>query len=133
MRGALYLLLIYAAYVAAQPVPYYSRSQTANQDAGAGNANLRDITSRQRDRLVTKVGDAVCVDGQALVGATEKKGYIFGGSCGWTSRTLAQLQVSSPAALGATFYCSNCSPAKIVVGTGTALGNWSDAVGGTFK
>lgn len=127
------LCIIFAGYVSAQPVPYYSRSQQANQDLGAGNVNLRNITDRQRDKLVTKVGDAVCVDGQSLVGATERKGYIFGGSCGWTSKTIAQLQVSSPTALGVTFFCSNCSPAKIVIGTGTALSNWSDAVGGAFK
>ena len=138
MRNLIFVLAIGAVYVAAQPVPYYSRNQTANQDAGAGNANLRDITGRQRDRLVTKIGDASCSPTQPLLGATEKKGYIFGGSCGGAmsfqlvSQTIAQLQVSS-STIGTPYYCSNCSPPKIVVATGTLAGNLADAVGGPFK
>lgn len=49
------------------------------------------------------------------------------------SRTVAQLAALAPGAAGGVAYCSNCSPPKVVVGTGTAAGNWADAVGATFK
>lgn len=49
------------------------------------------------------------------------------------SQTITQLQASTPTAVGQQYYCSNCSPAKLVVSTGTALGNFADAVGGAFK
>lgn len=47
-------------------------------------------------------------------------------------KTTTQLLLIAPA-VGDVYYCSNCSPAKIVVATGTAAGNFADAVGGTFK
>ena len=47
--------------------------------------------------------------------------------------TIAQLQVVPLTRPGITYYCSNCSPPKIVVSTGTAAGNFADAVGGSFK
>ncbi len=48
------------------------------------------------------------------------------------SRTKAQLRLDVPA-LGDTAYCSDCSPKKIVVGTGTNAGNFADSVGAAFK
>ena len=55
------------------------------------------------------------------------------GGVGLYSRTVAQLLGIAPSAVGVSFYCNNCSPVKIVVSTGTSAGNFSDAVGGTFK
>jgi hypothetical protein len=55
---------------------------------------------------------------------------------GWLKlypRTMAQLLLVSPGAVGEVYFCSNCTPAKMVVSTGTAAGNFSDAVGGTFQ
>lgn len=49
------------------------------------------------------------------------------------SRTIAQLQAIVPGVVGVAYYCSNCSPAKLVVSTGTSAGNFADAVGGTFQ
>jgi hypothetical protein len=49
------------------------------------------------------------------------------------SRTIAQLQAIVPGAVGVVYYCSNCSPAKLVVSTGTSAGNFADAVGGAFQ
>lgn len=50
-----------------------------------------------------------------------------------TSKTLAQLILITPAAKGETYMCTDCSPAKIVIATGTAISNFSDAIGTTFK
>lgn len=47
--------------------------------------------------------------------------------------TIAQLQGVPISKKGTVYYCMNCSPPKIVVSTGTAAGNFADAVGGTFK
>lgn len=63
------------------PVPFFPRTFDNNQSMGAINQNLGDITGRNRDTLVPVVGDQACAPGQALTGATEKGGYIFGGSC----------------------------------------------------
>lgn len=49
------------------------------------------------------------------------------------SRTIAQLNAITPDAVGEAFYCNNCSPAKIVVSTGTSAGNFADAIGGAFQ
>jgi hypothetical protein len=48
------------------------------------------------------------------------------------SLTVAQLKATA-CADGCAFYCSNCSPKKIVVSTGGSAGNFADAAGGTFK
>lgn len=58
---------------------------------------------------------------------------VVNGQIDTLSRTVAQAQVLAPIAAGAVIYCSNCSPAKILVGTGTAAGEWADAVGGDFE
>lgn len=58
--------------------------------------------------------------------------YSVGG-LGNTQATVAQLLSTATARTGTSFYCSNCTPPKIVVSTGTGLGNFADAVGGAFK
>lgn len=58
---------------------------------------------------------------------------VFGGAARLNSRTLAYLVAYTPIAVGEAYYCNNCSPAKIVVSTGTSASNFADAVGGTFK
>lgn len=63
------------------PAPYFNRSFDANQAYGGLNENLLDITGRNRDSLVPIVGDQACSPTQTLLGATEKGGYIFGGTC----------------------------------------------------
>lgn len=62
-------------------VPYLPRDFKVNQDAGGVNQNFQDITGRNKDNLVPVVKDNACATGQALTGATQKNGYIFGGSC----------------------------------------------------
>lgn len=49
------------------------------------------------------------------------------------ARTIAQLQAIVPIAAGEQFYCSNCTPAKMVISTGTSAGNFADPAGGVFK
>ena len=51
----------------------------------------------------------------------------------FASKTAAQLVATVPTAAGQAYFCSDCSPAKIVVSTGTAAGNFAAADGGAFE
>ena len=57
----------------------------------------------------------------------------IGGYTQLYSRSIAQLQAITPTVVGQTYFCNNCSPTKIVVSTGTAQGNFANAVGGAFE
>ena len=59
-------------------------------------------------------------------------GGTMTGRLGLLNQTKVQLRAISPT-LGDVYYCSDCSPKKIVVATGTNAGNFADAVGGVFK
>lgn len=68
--------------------------------------------------------------------SSQNAGFMVGvksnGALTLTGRTIVQLLLDVPA-VGDTFYCSNCVPKKVVVGTGTSAGNWADMLGGVFK
>jgi hypothetical protein len=49
------------------------------------------------------------------------------------SRSIAQLVATTPAFVGETFYCNNCSAKAVVVATGTASGNFALASGANFQ
>lgn len=73
-------------------------------------------------------------DGKIGIGTTSPASLLdVAGGIGHYSRTLAQLVAISPGKAGESYYCSDCSPPKIVVATGTSAGNFADAVGATFK
>lgn len=55
------------------------------------------------------------------------------GGVGFYPRTMAQLLAITPSQVGVQYFCNNCSPAKMVVSTGTAAGNFADIMGGTFQ
>lgn len=74
-------------------VPYYPRDTDKNQALGGINQNFNDITGRNRDNLVPIVKDNACAPGEALTGATQKNGYIFGGTC--TSVTQSSTSATS--------------------------------------
>lgn len=57
----------------------------------------------------------------------------FTGALRLYSRTMPQLLLIAPGAAGELYFCSNCSPAKVVVSTGTGAGNFAAADGGTFQ
>ena len=48
------------------------------------------------------------------------------------SLTIVQLLGVTPGAVGEQAFCNNCSPAKLVISTGTSAGNWAAADGGNF-
>jgi hypothetical protein len=81
MKMAILAMLLAQAAHADTPAPYYPRQFNTGQSMGAINENLLDVTGRNKDNLVPIVGDQACAPGQALTGATQKGGYIFGGSC----------------------------------------------------
>lgn len=55
------------------------------------------------------------------------------GAVGFMSQTMAQLRLIATPSAGFQMYCSDCSPKKMVISTGTSAGNWADTTGGTFK
>ena len=72
-------------------------------------------------------------DAKMGVGTTTPRATIdIVGGLGLYPRTKAQLLAITPTE-GEEYYCSDCSPKKVVVSTGTAAGNFADATGGTFK
>lgn len=79
--AALLSMALAGAALADTPSPYYPRTTKSNQDLGAINRDLDDITSRNRNNLVKQQGNVACPAGQALTGATYKNGYTFGGTC----------------------------------------------------
>lgn len=129
----------------AQDVPFYTRDTKQNTDLGGLNQNSSDLAKRPTDRLTTTLGPKSCAANSALVGAQyTKSGTSAGGTCQAVpvlnaagtvtlpNKTIAQLLAITPVK-GDPYFCTDCSPAKIVVATGTAAGNFADAVGGAFK
>lgn len=76
----------------------------------------------------------VMLDGNVGIGTTNPVGTfdVVGGNGAW-SRTFAQLNGISPARVGLMYFCSNCTPAKIVVSTGTSAANFAAADGGAYQ
>lgn len=70
-----------------------------------------------------------------IAGALQKIVKLIGNgeTIQFQKRTLVQLQATVPTDQGQTYFCTTCSPLKLVVSTGTAIGNFADAAGGVFK
>lgn len=62
-----------------------------------------------------------------------KAGDTMTGQLVLYARNIGQAVALAPAAVGASIYCSDCVPPKVLIGTGTSAGNWADAVGAEFK
>lgn len=88
--------------------------------------NLTGLTTISNPWTSTSSGTMKAV-GLALSTAS-----FTGGSSLWSLSKIQLLGLSGLVA-GMSFYCNNCSPAKVVVATGTSNGNFADAVGGIFK
>ncbi len=63
---------------------------------------------------------------------TRVAGITANGLIALGSLSVAQL-LGTVCGLPCTAYCNNCSPKKMVISTGSAAGNFADAVGGAFK
>lgn len=116
----LFLVFFAIPAMADTPVPYYPRQFQTNQSLGGINQNLSDITGRNKDNLVPVVSDIDCSqNGGALVGSTQKSGFIFGGSC----RAVAVLSTSniftSTVSIGPTVVQTTATYSSILAG------NWS--------
>ena len=49
------------------------------------------------------------------------------------SRTKAELNRIKPSREGMSFYCSDCTPKKIVISTGSSTASWASCDGGAFQ
>jgi len=61
-----------------------------------------------------------------------KSGDTFTGKVGFAAKTLAELAAITPAALGEAYLCTDTSPARLAVSSGTSAGNFGDAMGLTL-
>ncbi|MGD9642338.1 MAG: beta strand repeat-containing protein [Elusimicrobiales bacterium] len=57
----------------------------------------------------------------------------IGGMLSLPVRSMAELLAYTPTFEGEVYYCSDCSPKKLVISTGTAAGNFASVDGGTFQ
>ncbi len=106
----------------------------ANSDITSLTGLTTALSVPQGGTGATTAGAALTSLGAAARGANSDISSITGlaGAMRLYSRNMAQLLGITPA-VGDVYYCSDCSPAKVVVATGTSSGNFADATGGTFK
>lgn len=90
-----------------------------------GNVNLSTVT--------TAINLMFPLTGGTVSGATTLSTTTLNWAIDFKSITIAQAKLIVPAIGRTGFFCTNCVPPKILVGTGTSAGNWSDAVGAGFK
>lgn len=90
----------------------------------AGGVDLSSVT--------TAINLQFPLAGGTVSGATTLSTTTLNWGLGLKSITLVQAQLTVPV-IGRAFYCSNCVPPKVLIGTGTSAGNWADAVGAVFK
>lgn len=107
----------------------------------AAAANLFVTSSKSPSAYVVKVSSADGTNqlvslGNGNVGignVVPSEALEVIGGIGHYPRTMAQLLAIAPSQVGVSYFCSDCSPAKLVVSTGTSAGNFADAVGGAFQ
>ncbi|MEW5951707.1 MAG: hypothetical protein GX447_01505 [Elusimicrobia bacterium] len=93
------------------------RDGSGNFSAGTITANLSGNASS-----ATTATTATNVSGGTVSGATIRL----------ISRTRASLNGTTPGAVGEMYYCNDCVPPKLVISTGTALAQFSDAMGANW-
>ena len=85
--------------------------------------------------IISAVGFSGPLTG-AVTGAASsnllKAGDTMTGKLGLLSKSKAELHAITPAAVGEVYFCNDTSPARIAVSTGTAAGNFGDAMGLTL-
>lgn len=136
-------------------IPVYVQTLTGNSGGGQFNLFISSTSNATSSNTGYIISDSVnstgdlyfaSVNGGAKtaimtflsnnvgIGTTNPQAVLdVGGGTGLYSRTIAQLILIVPTAAGQSYYCSNCSPAKAVISTGTSAGNFADMAGGTFK
>ena len=60
-------------------------------------------------------------------------GLALAGPLRLANKSIAELQAYDPVEKGETFFCTDSVPPRIMTSTGTAAGNFADAMGGEFK
>ena len=110
---------------------------TSVNKSGSSLANLatRAISDTTGTLAVDRGGTGQTTASAALsaLGGVAKSGDTMTGPLGLYSRSMAELLGITPTAKGQLYYCSTCSPEKVVVSTGTAAGNFAAADGGPFQ
>lgn len=99
----------------------------------SGDYSIRfDVT----DTGIANYPNAMVINynGKVGISVTAPKATLdVAGGIGSYSRTMAQLLAITPLQVGVQYFCNNCTPAKMVVSTGTAAGNFADIMGGAFQ
>lgn len=102
---------------------------------GSGGLNVGNSGADPGYFTVAGNGETVIarINGGLGVGVAPSESIEVVGGIGHYSRTIAQLLAITPSQVGVTYFCNSCSPAKLVVSTGTSAGNFADAIGGPFQ
>lgn len=101
-----------------------------NESGSTGNLDLlAGAVSGGKVRLLTDGGSALIAYDSSQGGAVQ----VVKGPFQILSKTLAQIVAFDPFGKGEMFFCTDCSPPKIVVSTGTSPGQYASADGGVFQ
>lgn len=100
-------------------------------EAGGANRSLGNTDAFSLSFLTSNLARIVLsAAGNITLGLIEVR---TSGGLRLYSRTISQLQAIVPEAEGEQFYCSDCSPKKVVISTGTSAGNFAGTDGGDFR
>ncbi|GAB4033229.1 MAG: hypothetical protein Fur0012_12650 [Elusimicrobiota bacterium] len=118
----------------------HAASTSAHGATSANTANrivMRDASGNFSAGTITASLNGNATSATSATSATNATnvsgGTVSSSTVRLISRTKANLLTTTPGAVGEIYYCIDCSPAKIVVSTGTSAGNFADAVGGLFQ
>lgn len=101
---------------------------------GSGAIKNFHIGMGGSDTVATSAKLTVLSGGNVGIGDTAPSELLeVAGGIASYSRTMAQLLAITPSQVGVQYFCNNCTPAKMVVSTGTSAGNFADIMGGTFQ
>jgi hypothetical protein len=121
--------------VAGSKVSNLPAANIASGDLGTGVKVYDDSIdgvsgSKVSGNISGQAGSVASVAAAAIQTGTVGTGVL---TSGLNAKLVSELQVLIPAVGGQMYFCSNCIPAKVVVSTGPAAGNFADIMGGEFK
>ncbi len=110
--------------------PYLCDSSTPPSDAYAMTTSSYNSVIGYAPTFTSSVTVA---SNLSVSGTMTSSTFTLTGTLTYKSLTKLQLTNTTPGSVGMSFYCSDCTPKKVVVSTGTSIKNFADMAGGEFK